>query len=724
MKKVLKKFMAVIAVVMMFVTILSLNFQHAEAADDSVVITFKSKLLYDYMVKELTDSEGIYSVDDDKLIIDAKQTAVDNVTRISIEYYDSEKITLDLTGLEYFKNCTSFYVSAGRYIDGKNDVVTIPDLTPVTKLTKLKALSINQVIVEKVSSLQGLKELKSLIFEGISNLDASVISGMTSLKTLHLTSCDLDDEDVKAIGTLTSLETLYLGGFNKEGNNISNITPLKNLTNLTVLYLSNNKISDISPLKGLTKMTSLSLRCNQIKDLSPLSGMTSLHGLELGRDKYAGSREGNPITSMEPIANLPITTLKASCCNIKDISFINKMTDLRKLDLSGNAIEDFSPLEGREFSSGLQIYGQKYTTEAVAGETVVLPEAISRALDPTFIGYDETASYSCSGCQISSDCKTITINQNATSASITVANYYSCKAVGRSTLTVNVEPIIVEFSSDCSNINVGDSVKFTAKVRSGYGGIKYSFLVYNKDTGAWYRFNKDFVTDNTMVWTAKTAEDRIFYVEAKDSKGNIARSDSILITVNEREKLSVNVIASDSNVYVGDTVKLTANAVGGSESYTYKYKIHNFFTNEWYTFNNNYINSNTFMWKAGSAGLREFYVEVKDSKGKVATSRGYSVYVNTVPTLAVYGTASDNIINVGDKLTITGNASGGIGNYTYSYLIYNPASKVWYRFNKEFVTSNNFTWKAGSSGARVFYVEVKDSRGTVKRSNGIDVTVK
>ena len=720
MKKVLKKFMAMITVVMMFVTILPATFKHAEAADDSVVITFKSKLLYDVMVEELRNSSGIYSVDEPNLRVYAKQTAVDNVESIEICYYEKEKITLDLTGIEYFKNCTYFYVQGVCSDDGESYLVTIPDLTPVTKLTKLESLRVIQAKVQKFPSLQGLKELNYLDLVGISDFDVSIISGMTSLKDLELVECDIDNEDVKIIGSLTSLECLFLRGSNKDENNISDITPLKNLTNLVQLDLETNNISDISPLRGLTNMVILSLGGNQISDLSPLSKMTSLYELELGRS----SSGGNPITSMEPITNLPIYILSASYCNIKDISFVDKMTVLEYLDLGGNSIEDFSPLEGKDFCGNLYIYKQNYTSKAVAGDKVILPEAIARALDPTFIGYDEESEYVCSGCQISADHKTITINPDATSASVFVANSFSDRGVAFSSFTVDVEPIKVELTSNLSKINIGDSVKLTATARSGYDGIKYSFLVYNKDTGAWYRFNKDFVTDNTLLWTAKTAENRNFYVEAKDSKGNVTRSKNLLITVNEREPLSVKATASETNLYVGDTIKLTANASGGSENYTYRYMVYNSLTNEWYTFNNNFINSNTFTWKAGSEGARMFYIEVKDTKGNVVRSEAVKVNVKKAPTLSVYGTASESIINVGDKLTITGKASGGKGNYTYSYLIYNPSTKAWYRVNKVFTTSNTYTWKAGTSGVRLFYVEVKDAGGSVVRSNGINVTVK
>ncbi|MBT7743129.1 MAG: hypothetical protein HN727_15090 [Opitutae bacterium] len=69
-------------------------------------------------------------------------------------------------------------------------------------------------------------------------------------------------------------------------NQISDLSPLKGLTNLKELWLSDNEISDLSPLKGLTDLRVLVLTKNKISDLSPLKGLMNLKELWLG---------GNPI---------------------------------------------------------------------------------------------------------------------------------------------------------------------------------------------------------------------------------------------------------------------------------------------------------------------------------------------------------------------------------------------------------------------------------------------
>ncbi|WP_125763773.1 MucBP domain-containing protein [Levilactobacillus mulengensis] len=77
----------------------------------------------------------------------------------------------------------------------------------------------------------------------------------------------------------TNLETLMMGGGGTDEapyqnfGNIKNVSPLKNLTSLKTLWLSNNQISDVSPLAGLTNLTELRLHDNFIADFSSLKNI-------------------------------------------------------------------------------------------------------------------------------------------------------------------------------------------------------------------------------------------------------------------------------------------------------------------------------------------------------------------------------------------------------------------------------------------------------------------
>ncbi len=57
---------------------------------------------------------------------------------------------------------------------------------------------------------------------------------------------------------------------------VKDLEPLRNLTELLWLYLSDTQVSDLEPLRELTQLQSLSLDGTQVSDLSPLVKMKNV----------------------------------------------------------------------------------------------------------------------------------------------------------------------------------------------------------------------------------------------------------------------------------------------------------------------------------------------------------------------------------------------------------------------------------------------------------------
>jgi len=96
---------------------------------------------------------------------------------------------------------------------------------------------------------------------------------------LNLKLADANLSELKKLPHLTSLSLEGGGGF---GENISDISVLSTLTRLTELSLVGNDISDIGKLSALSNLTLLSLRSNQLTDISPLDSMTNTFDLYIG----------------------------------------------------------------------------------------------------------------------------------------------------------------------------------------------------------------------------------------------------------------------------------------------------------------------------------------------------------------------------------------------------------------------------------------------------------
>jgi internalin A len=108
----------------------------------------------------------------------------------------------------------------------------------------------------------------------------ALLSKFQGLEKLALRGNQISDiSSLKELKELTHLDLRY--------NQISDISSLKELKGLTVLNLQGNQIRDISNLKELKELTVLSLDSNQISDISSLKELKNLKKLYLQANKIS-----------------------------------------------------------------------------------------------------------------------------------------------------------------------------------------------------------------------------------------------------------------------------------------------------------------------------------------------------------------------------------------------------------------------------------------------------
>ena len=169
------------------------------------------------------------------------------------------------------------------------------------------------------------------------DLDDDQISDVSPLKDMtNLEWLDLDDNQILDLSPLKDMTKLTYLDLN--GNQISDVSALTNMIDLTELDLDDNQISDISPLKDMTELTLLDLHGNEIVDISPLKTLTKLIELDL---------DGNQISDISPLAALTsLMVLDLDENQISDVSPLKDLVNLTVLDLHDNHISDFSPIAG------------------------------------------------------------------------------------------------------------------------------------------------------------------------------------------------------------------------------------------------------------------------------------------------------------------------------------------------------------------------------------------
>ena len=105
---------------------------------------------------------------------------------------------------------------------------------------------------------------------------------------------ELYNYNISDISSLADMSNLTF--LNLNGNSVSDLSPLRESINLHELDLGDNSVSDISPLAGLTHLTYLALGGNSVSDISPLAGLTHLGWLYLW---------GNPLSYTSGQTHIP-----------------------------------------------------------------------------------------------------------------------------------------------------------------------------------------------------------------------------------------------------------------------------------------------------------------------------------------------------------------------------------------------------------------------------------
>lgn len=157
------------------------------------------------------------------------------------------------------------------------------------------------------------------------NIDPAIIEGIRDLTGLEYA---------------TNLQTLNIWANGPRDTGIQDLSPLRNLTNLTYVVLMNNQIRDLSPFQNLVNITDLNLFGNQIQDITPLQNMTQIQDLNLNNNQI---RDVSPLRNMH-VAN---TALHLAVNDIEDLSPVLDLVEGQKwnggtIDLAFNFIDESS----------------------------------------------------------------------------------------------------------------------------------------------------------------------------------------------------------------------------------------------------------------------------------------------------------------------------------------------------------------------------------------------
>ena len=258
----------------------------------------------------------------------------------------------------------------------------------------------------------------------------------------------------------------------------------------------------------------------------------------------------------------------------------------------------------------------------------------------------------------------------------------------------------IEFSKNCE-------LNFKATTKGNSYKKQYKF-VWEKDNWADWGTIQNFSDNSTCTWMPTEAGTYNLYVDVRDATGKV-QSTSIQVKLTEKWSFdSITVTPTTSNV-VGDQATIAVNTSGNNSSLQYKFVWEKNNWADWGTIQN-FSDNPTCTWIPSQSGTYTFYVDIKDSTGKV-TSKTYTYKVGTIG-LNVEGSSTQEY-KPGMEVELTTYAPQGT---QYKF--------VWEKDNwadwgtiQNFSDNSTCTWMPTEAGTYNLYVDVRDATGKVQSTS-------
>ena len=269
----------------------------------------------------------------------------------------------DLTGLEHGTNLTSLMLNNNQISDlsalGNLQKLTylwvmknkIEDVSPLAGLSSLQVLVASNNQIRDIRPLAGLKNLQELSVD-VNPIGGRIspVAGLVKLRLLHVTGNEI--RDLSALGGLTSLEDLWLSG-----NKITDLTPLLSHARLRVLRLDGNPLGPMAVDTQVPRIRANNPTIDLSLDAPDRATAWRIPdpNLRAPIKETLGLKDRDPT----PADMIELTSLDASARGIRDLTGLERATNLTSLDLTGNRIDSLAPLAGLARLQELRLAGNQ-----------------------------------------------------------------------------------------------------------------------------------------------------------------------------------------------------------------------------------------------------------------------------------------------------------------------------------------------------------------------------
>ena len=281
------------------------------------------------------------------------------------------------------------------------------------------------------------------------------------------------------------------------------------------------------------------------------------------------------------------------------------------------------------------------------------------------------------------------------------------------TFTLNVHSNLINKSTvNTKQLNKGDTLVITGSASGGKEGYTYAYYYKQSTASVWRSIGTEFGTATQATLKPSVLTNYDIIVRVKDSAGKIAEKKfTVKVVVPELENTSS---ISSTQLYNGDTLTITGAADGGTGSYKYAYYYKQSKNLQWRAIGTEFGTAATATFKPTTATDYDILVKVQDSSNTVSEKK---FKFNVAPTLVNKSTVSTTQLYKGETLTLTGAASGGLGEYKYAFYYKQSSTTGWRVIGDLYGSATSASIKLSNLTDYDIMIRVKDKNGRIAETH-------
>lgn len=218
----------------------------------------------------------------------------------------------------------------------------------------------------RTSSFQVPTAIVSELFRECLQAQASLKGwrGIADVRSIECPAKDIGSDYGQGIATLegvqvfSNLEEIVIYGSELlQLGQVADLSPLRGLSRLRVVEMHYSDVKTLEPLRGMTSLERLVFIPTAFSDLSPLQTLPNLKHINFSTSNHFQPQitDFTPLSSISSLEELHLAV--QSQLPVAGLGFLNGMSNLKLLDISGNWMTD---LNGIQFVPGLEVLELSY----------------------------------------------------------------------------------------------------------------------------------------------------------------------------------------------------------------------------------------------------------------------------------------------------------------------------------------------------------------------------